>query len=103
MDSDFAGKLEQLLSNNEAMEKIMAMASSLSTQSNSPPEKSAEDNQEAPQKNAMGALSLPTGRCGYSAILFALKPYLDDERKDRIDKLISMIRIAETAKMLLRF
>ena len=103
MDSDFAGKLEQLLSNNEAMEKIMAMASSLSTQSNSPPEKSGEDNQEAPPKNAIPALSLTTGRSGYSAILFALKPYLDDERKERIDKLISMIRIAETAKMLLRF
>lgn len=103
MDSDFAGKLEQLLSNNEAMEKIMAMASSLSSQSNFPPEKNAEDNSEAPPKNATDALSLPTGRSGYSAILFALKPYLDDNRKERIDKLISMIRIAETAKMLLRF
>ena len=103
MDSDFAGKLEQLLSNNEAMEKIMAMASSLSSQSKSTPEKSTEDNSEAPPKNAIGALSLPTGRSGYSAILFALKPYLDDDRKERIDKLISMIRIAETAKMLLRF
>lgn len=103
MDSDFAGKLEQLLSNNEAMEKIMAMASSLSSQSNPAPEKSADDNSEEHPKHAPGALPLQIGRSGYSAILFALKPYLDDERKDRIDKLISMIRIAETAKMLLRF
>jgi len=103
LDSDFAGKLEQLLSNGEAMEKIMAMASSLSSQQNFPPEKSAEDNSEEPRRSTLGTLPLPAGRSGYSAILLALKPYLDDERKDRVDKLISMIRIAETAKMLLRF
>ena len=35
---------------------------------------------------------------GYVAILSALRPYLDEGRRERADKMIRMLRLAETAK-----
>ena len=31
------------------------------------------------------------------ALLLALKPYLDDKRRDKIDKMLNMLRLAEMA------
>lgn len=105
MDSLFGDKLERLLSNEQTMEKIREIASSLSGSGGPdaappppppPPPPRREPPPDCPPKND---LRPPPSRIGgYCAILAAIKPYLDGERRERIDKIIRVLRIAETAK-----
>gem|GEM_PF-1391475 len=106
MDSLFGDKLEKLLSNEQTMGKIREIANSLSGSGGPegapppppppPPPPKPGGAPDCPPKND---LRPPPSRIGgYCAILAAIKPYFDSERRERIDKMIRVLRIAETAK-----
>ncbi len=108
MDSLFGDKLEKLLSNEQTMGKIREIANSLSENGGPegappppppPPPPKREPPPDCPPKND---LRPPPSRIGgYCAILSAIKPYLDAERRERVDKMIRVLKIAETAKTLM--
>lgn len=110
MDNDFSEKLGAVLSDPDMMAKIKTIAASM----NMPPKEkenipfnNAENiggNEEIHEQKA-----LPVSNAGIPnvsseliknisnsrALLCALKPYLDKERCERIDKILGMMKIAE--------
>ena len=103
MDQLFGDKLEQLLSNEQTMGKILEIASSLSGGSaDAPPPKCDPPPDCPPKRDACPPPPPPPSKVGgYCAILAAIKPYLDHERRERADKMIRALRIAETAKKII--
>jgi hypothetical protein len=109
MDNDFSEKISALLSDPDALSKIMSVAGSLGLAS-PPPQKSEhiaphdEYKADAVLKNLSSAS--PAGKSASlsdtaksisqsRALLQALKPYLSEERCARIDKILNMMKIAE--------
>lgn len=100
MDSMFGGKLEQLLSDEDAMSKIREIANSLSLSNAQPQMRDMPPDDRQPPPPPPPPPGASVG--GYCAILSAIKPYLDKERCERADKLIRMMRIAEMAKSFIK-
>ena len=94
MDSPFSDKLESLLGNEQMMSKIRSLASEMAS-GGAPP---SPDEQKPPERRPAPPPPPPSKVGGYCAILSAIKPYLDPRRRERIDKAIRILRLAETAK-----
>lgn len=109
MDNDISAKIGALLSDPEALSKIMSVAGSLGL-SSPPPQKSETSGTHgdykgdavlknlspAPSPGKGASLSDTAKSIAQSrALLQALKPYLSEERCARIDKILNMMKIAE--------
>lgn len=90
MDSGSIEKLSQILQDPTAMEKIRGIITG----------KPAENTEEAPKALPVAAeKNAPSQAMSNSkALLLALKPYLDGDRRARIDKIIDAIKLAEYAR-----
>ncbi len=121
--AEFEEKLNAILGNQEAMGQIMALARSLSGEKGPPPpaEPSAPPRPdpapagEAPDLSAlMGELdpaALPLGMRGVqelqggddrnAALLRALRPFLREERRARLDKALQIARMTRMIRVAL--
>lgn len=114
---DMAGKISELLSDPEGLEKIKSMAQMLFSGSNQESSAPAveEKSQPAPDSSPLGGLlggfSLPDGidpikimglisafnnqrNDDRAGLLLALKPHLTVERRERVDKAVRLLKIA---------
>lgn len=99
---DIAGKISQLLSDPDGMSKIMSVAENLFSNSS--------DQETKADTASDGGFSLPEGldigkimglmsafnnqkTDRRSELLLALKPHLSQERRDRVDKAVKLLRI----------
>lgn len=110
MNADFSEKLGQILSNPTMMAQIQSLADMMTEQ---------DAKEEAPQEQPPPALPLPektqipsffTPSSTFEknmkhtcALLTALKPFLDENRCAKVDKMLSMIQFAQMAGKLGQF
>ena len=114
MNGDLSEKLSQVLSNPAMMAQIKALADTMTEQSDHAPKPeeapqplpfSAVTNEPvhaSPEKTELPAFLHPSSAFERNmkntcALLTALKPFLDERRCEKIDKMLSMIRFAEMA------
>lgn len=94
MADDLSEKIRAVLSDPESAAKIAAIASSLgaSGESSSPPKE-----ESAPSLPAASALQLPFNRGNdrNTALLHAIKPFLREDKRDKLDSLIRALSVAE--------
>ncbi len=105
MNGDFSDKLSQILSNPAMMAQIKSLADTMTA--SAPAEKPHEEPLSA-EKPSVPALFTPSptfekNMQNTCALLNALKPFLDERRRDKIDKMLSMIHFAEMAGKLSDF
>lgn len=102
--SDFEDKLNSILGDSDQMSKIAEMAKSLMGG------EKAEETQKAPPDDFLGGLDPGMlGKIGsllqrssgktseQAALLHAMKPFLSQKRKDKMDKALKIARFAEIA------
>jgi len=106
--SDFEDKLNSILSSPKDMEKIMALARSLSGGEGEPDASSpAEEGPSGPDPRMMAMLTKVMS--GYSAagddrktaLLRAMQPYLRQERQESLRRAVEIARMAKMAKIAL--
>ena len=117
MNGDFSSKLDKILSNPAMMAQIHSLADTMTEDGEAKTPPPTEPTQAAPEPEpaaapesppqtdtpaAMPALFSPAPGMEKNikntrALLLALKPYLDDKRRDKIDKMLNMLRLAEMA------
>ena len=117
MNGDFSSKLDKILSNPAMMAQIKSLADTMTEDGEAKTPPPTEPTQAAPEPApaaapesppqtdtpaAMPALFSPAPGMEKNikntrALLLALKPYLDDKRRDKIDKMLNMLRLAEMA------
>ena len=121
MNGDFSQKLNQVLSNPAMMAQIKALADTM-TESESDSEKTGQitqspalPKQESPEpidpfreKLSVPPFFTPSpsfekNMKNTCALLTALKPFLDERRRGKIDKMLSMIQFAQMAGQLGNF
>ena len=110
MNGDFSDKLGQILSDPNMMAQIKALADTMTAGSTA---QTAEEVPMPPQKPVSEALSVPAfftpspafekNMKNTCALLTALKPFLDERRCEKVDKMLSMIHFAEMAGKLGNF
>ena len=110
--SDFEDKLNSILSSPDEMEKIISMARSLS-ESMSSKEENGDNKSEAPELTpatvnldpkmlkVMGRLMGEYNSTGSDKkqLLDALKPYLRQDRWQKIDRAVEIAKLAHLAKI----
>ena len=112
MNEDFSQKLNQVLSNPAMMAQIKALADTMTENSaredtpknereNDPPYK---ENTSAPMPETASFPPFFTPSPSFEknlqnacALLSALKPFLDQKRQEKIDKMLSMMQFAKMA------
>lgn len=119
MNGDFSSKLDKILSNPAMMAQIKSLADTMTEAEGTPasevsPPPAAEpseppiqEEQEKPDADIQTETALPASFSpapglarnlkNTRALLAALKPYLDDKRREKVDKMLSMMRLAEMA------
>ena len=119
MNGDFSSKLDKILSNPAMMAQIKSLADTMTetegapasevspTPAAEPSEPPAQEEQEKPDADIQTETALPASFSpapglarnlkNTRALLAALKPYLDDKRREKVDKMLSMMRLAEMA------
>ena len=121
MNGDFSQKLNQVLSNPAMMAQIKALADTM-TESESDTEKNGQITQAPalpkqeplepsdPFREKISAPPFFTPSPSFEknmkntcALLTALKPFLDERRRGKIDKMLSMIQFAQMAGQLGNF
>ncbi|MBQ9940386.1 MAG: hypothetical protein IJO74_02475 [Clostridia bacterium] len=111
MDNNFSDKLNQLLNNPEGMEKILSLAKTLGNPQNSENTEnpalspSANDGQNTSSAipdilkvitNSPIGQAIFTGEKERIQLLNALKPYMNNEKKQKINTVISAMESLET-------
>lgn len=97
MDAPLFDGLDKILGNEQMMAKIKALADEMSGASgasgapDTPPKDLPTGNVPAPRPSSKVG--------GYCAILSAVRPYLDSARQKRVDKVINVLRLADTARV----
>ena len=113
MTGDFSAKLDQILANPAMLAQIKALADTMTantakpqeTPPDAPPEPEPPPKEQSPASEvavALPALFTPSPMLAENLkhtreLLLALKPFLDDRRCAKIDKMLSMMRLAEMA------
>lgn len=119
MNGDFSSKLDKILSNPAMMAQIKSLADTMTEAEGTPasevspppaaepPEPPIQEEQEKPDADIQTETALPASFSpapglarnlkNTRALLAALKPYLDDKRREKVDKMLSMMRLAEMA------
>ena len=109
MNGDFSQKLNQVLSNPAMMAQIKALADTMTE--NEGTQKTEQENHFAPkevvpepvtEKPSVPPFFTPSPSFEKNlqnacALLTALKPFLDQKRQDKIDKMLSMMHFAKMA------
>lgn len=104
MDNDnLSEKLSQLLNDPEGMARIQSMAQSLlggESQSSAPSQQSGLSGNDMDM--IMRAASLLKSDQGddRSKLLLALKPHLSSSRRERVDKAVKLLRLANVMPLL---
>lgn len=117
MNGDFSAKLDSLLSNPAMMAQIKSLADTMTAESREPIEVKKTDSEQSStlipsegansEENSHPTSALPSKPSlsigiernlkNIRALLFALKPYLDAERCEKVDKMLKMMQLAEMA------
>lgn len=118
MENDFSEKLDAILQNPEMMAQLRHLADTMTSSvppagASAPTAETAASSVPTPAvpvsappdpKEVLSLLGLsgsgriPAGSIAHSrALLLALKPYLDEKRCAKIDKALSMLKLAEMA------
>lgn len=112
MNGDFSAKLDQILGNPAMLSQIKALADTMTTANARPqppppeepptppfPEKKVEAGEilSAPPVLFTPSPNLEKNLKHTRDLLIALKPFLDEKRCAKIDKMLSMMRLAEMA------
>ena len=111
MNGDFSAKLDQILGNPAMLSQIKALADTMTTantKTQPPPEEAPappfhekkEENREvlpSPPVLFTPSPNLEKNLKHTRDLLIALKPFLDEKRCVKIDKMLSMMRLAEMA------
>lgn len=112
MTEDFSAKLNQLLADPHMLAQIKALADTMTensqkTETTAPIEPPPQASQKQNENISENALPLPVlftpspmlekNLKHTRELLLALKPFLDDKRCEKIDKMLSMMRFAEMA------
>ncbi|MBE6692683.1 MAG: hypothetical protein E7586_05110 [Ruminococcaceae bacterium] len=102
MDSDFASKLQSVLSNPEAMSKITAIASSLGNGNSGETQKEVQP--ELPRETETHQAFTPVNQTALPqgdhriALLNSIKPLLREEKRGRVDSLLNALTVASMLK-----
>ena len=88
MDSDMIQKVLELLSNRETLAKITDVANNISA---APPRESEQPVLQPPP--SLPAIRTETKSNPYSALLYALKPFMREERRSKIDSLVNALSV----------
>lgn len=118
---DFEEKLNSILASPEAMGQIMALADSISGKASSSAGETVEVQEETSSANLSSPLSFLSdldpkllqkassllgeytrGGDEKTALLNAMRPFLSEERKPRLDKAMQIARIARVIRAALR-
>ncbi len=102
MDGGIEEKISSILSSPEDLKKIMEIASALGLKSPTTVEgearekagTEADENVTSEETDAIEKL-LKSGKSERLELLSALKPYLKDAKRDKIDNLLKLINTAE--------
>ncbi len=110
MNGDIGQKLDEILQNPQMLMQIKALADTMTGGKPSPPPTPAEEpkNEITPPPAAEPALSdaltlfspsptLSRNLEHTTALLMALKPFLDEKRCGKVDRMLSMMRLAQMA------
>lgn len=114
MTGDFSAKLDQILANPAMLSQIKALADTMTASASKPTPPPEEPSPPAPEpspepKNVSTEMQPPLPMLFTPSpaleknlkhtrdLLIALKPFLDDKRCAKIDKMLSMMRLAEMA------
>ena len=120
MNGDFSEKLNQVLSNPAMMAQIKALADTMTqaearTEQDEYPREEAESPklESSDQRGPVQSISVPAfftpspsfekNMQNACTLLNAMKPFLDERRCAKIDKMLSMIRFAQMAGQLGNF
>lgn len=97
MDNALEEKISSILSSPEDLKKIMELASNLGLSPNSVPSAEEKESATGEIKSETSVLEnlLKSGKNERLELLSALKPYLKDGKKDKIDSLLKLINTAE--------
>lgn len=110
---DIAGKISELLSSPDGMEKIKSMAQALFSDKGN----NSDNSQEQHSNVDSGGFSLPDGidpvkimgilsalnntkTDQRSALLLALKPHLSEEKQQRVDRAVGLLKMASILPVL---
>lgn len=100
MDGNFSEMVQNVMSDPDAMSKLMEVAQGLmsSTPSGPPPDTSDETAPAVTHEGAEGLLSkIRSGNDERIALISALRPFLSPERRKSADNLIKMMKMMKLA------
>lgn len=105
MDSNFSDKLNSILSDPAGMEKIAALAKSLSEKNEQPSEQKSEPVPGILKELASSPLfrMITEGEKERICLLKALKPYMSDARKGKLDTVINAMEGLEALSSVTKF
>lgn len=89
---EMMSKLQGILSDPQAMQTISKAASGFGLQNDKPKEEPHEYEPPQKQKNSDAQ--------NRAALIAALKPYLNEERRDKADKLLSLLSLLSVSGVL---
>ena len=102
MDSDFAAKLQNVLSNPEAMAKITSIASAIGTGTQSGTEgqnpQAANPSTETTPRLPDPTPEVPVTSDPRLALLASVKPLLREDKRNRVDSLLTALTMANVLK-----
>ncbi|MBQ9748371.1 MAG: hypothetical protein IJV98_06265 [Clostridia bacterium] len=101
MNGDLGEKLDQILANPAMLAQIKTLADTMTASGGASVGESAEDKKQDPPP-ALPSLPTPSPAMERNLkntrnLLIALKPFLDEKRCTKVDKMLSMMRLAEMA------
>ena len=103
--SEMEEKLNQLLGNPEAMGRIVQMAQQLSGGVNTPPPSPSPDTSGIDPQMLTKLLplfkELQTPNSQATQLLYALRPYLKEEKQGKIDRAVKLAHLVHIGKKLL--
>lgn len=108
-DGDLSGRLNQLLSDPESMAKIAMLAQSFATPAPSGEDREEPEKKEEPAAPAPDPLSLlPPGLLQdltqnsqeRAELLRAVRPFLERERQEKLDRILSMLKTLDLLAMM---
>ncbi len=97
--SEFEDRLNAVLNDPDSMAQIMKLAQSIGDKSeDSKPEQSNDPGIDIGSLMSLAGQLGSTSDSKYSALLCAIKPYLSDERQNRLDRALKISRLSKLAK-----
>ncbi len=99
-NSNLADKLSEILNDPEGMAKIQSMAQSLLGEGEQQNAVESPTLAEGAAITQMLSALKNSGGDDRSRLLLALRPHLSDERRERVDKAVKLLRLASVLPLL---